>query len=71
MTTDNIETRLLAIRTRISNAAQRAGRDPDEISLLAASKTVDKEIVMDAIAAGGTIGALLLEKRILEFITLA
>ena len=52
MTTDNIETRLLAIRTRISNAAQRAGRDPDEISLLAASKTVDKEIVLDAIASG-------------------
>ena len=44
MTTDNIETRLRAIRTRISNAAQRAGRDPDEISLLAASKTVDKRL---------------------------
>lgn len=52
MTTDNIETRLQAIRTRISNAAQRAGRDPDEISLLAASKTVDKQIVLDAIASG-------------------
>lgn len=52
MTSDNIETRLQAIKARISSAAQRVGRDPREISLLAASKTVDRQVVLDAISSG-------------------
>lgn len=41
-----------AIRERIVAAAQRAGRDPDDILLLAVSKTVSAERVDEAVAAG-------------------
>ncbi len=45
---DNIET----VRRRIRAAAERAGRDPDTIGLVAVSKTVSVERVAEAIDAG-------------------
>src|SRR5690625_7337898 len=46
----NIET----IRARISAAAERAGRDPNEVELLPVSKTVSEERIRNAITAGCT-----------------
>ncbi len=45
---DNVK----AVRERIAEAAQRAGRPPDEIRLVAASKMNPAERVREAIAAG-------------------
>ena len=41
-------------RRRIETAAQRAGRDPDEITLIAVSKTVSIERMVEAVEAGET-----------------
>ena len=43
------------VRTRIHQAAERAGRDPTSVRLVAASKTVDAARIRAAIAAGVTI----------------
>ena len=43
---------LQAIRDRISAAAQRCGRDPASIELLAVSKTFPVEAIREAVAAG-------------------
>jgi pyridoxal phosphate enzyme (YggS family) len=43
---------LAEVRRRIAEAAERAGRDPAEIKLIAVSKTHPSEILRDAIAAG-------------------
>src|SRR5439155_14865784 len=43
---------LEAIHGRIVAAAQRAGRDPAEIRLIAVSKTHPAELVLAALAAG-------------------
>jgi pyridoxal phosphate enzyme (YggS family) len=43
---------LEAVRRRIHAAAQRAGRSPSDITLIAVSKTVDADRVRDAAAAG-------------------
>jgi pyridoxal phosphate enzyme (YggS family) len=43
---------LAAVRERIATAARRAGRDPDEITLVAVSKTHPPELVAAALAAG-------------------
>lgn len=40
------------IQARIADAARRAGRDPSDICLLAATKTVPVEVINHAIAAG-------------------
>ncbi|SNR86319.1 YggS family pyridoxal phosphate-dependent enzyme [Desulfurobacterium atlanticum] len=45
---ENIE----AIKERISNAARRAGRDPEEITLLAASKTRAPQEIREAFNCG-------------------
>ena len=47
-----IEKNVAEIRRRISDAAEKAGRDKREIMLLAASKTMPSEAVRAAIAAG-------------------
>lgn len=44
--------RLQVIRDRITAAAQRCGRDPAEIELLAVSKTFPVEAIREAVAAG-------------------
>ncbi len=45
---------LSTIRERIARAAQRAGRRPDDILLIGASKTVDAARIREAFAAGLT-----------------
>ena len=47
-----IERNVSEIRRRINEAAEKAGRNKDEIMLLAASKTMPSEAVRAAIAAG-------------------
>lgn len=43
---------LQAVKSRIAAAAQAAGRYPDDIKLLAVSKTFDSEAILEAVAAG-------------------
>lgn len=43
---------LARVTERIHNAARRAGRSPDEIQLMAVTKTVDEAMIAQAIAAG-------------------
>jgi pyridoxal phosphate enzyme (YggS family) len=42
------------VRARIATAARRAGRDPDTVTLVAATKTVPAERIAAAVAAGVT-----------------
>ena len=42
----------MAVARRIEAACRRAGRDPDTVTLVAVSKTVDAESLRDAVAAG-------------------
>jgi pyridoxal phosphate enzyme (YggS family) len=49
---DSIAANLQAIRDRISRAARAAGRTPDDVVLVAVSKTCSAEQVMAAAAAG-------------------
>lgn len=48
---DNVE----RVRTRMRQAAERAGRDPRSVRLVAAGKTIDAARIRAAIAAGVTI----------------
>ena len=48
----SIEQNVKDIRQRIIRAAEAAGRDPEEISLVAATKMNDSQAVRDAVAAG-------------------
>lgn len=50
-----IEDRLKQINERIERACETAGRDPREVELLLATKTVPVEKIQKAIAAGGTL----------------
>ena len=52
---DDIETRLAAVRARISDAAGQAGRPPEDITLVAVSKTHGPDAVAGALAAGQTV----------------
>ncbi|HZR98056.1 MAG TPA: YggS family pyridoxal phosphate-dependent enzyme [Chloroflexota bacterium] len=52
MTQATVATRLERVRERIARAAERAGRSPDEIVLVGASKTVEPARIAAAIAAG-------------------
>jgi hypothetical protein len=47
-----IASRVAAVRERIARAAARAGRPPDDITLVAVSKTQPAEAVREAFAAG-------------------
>lgn len=51
----SIRENVLRVREAIGKSAERVGRRPEEIRLLAASKTVDIERIRAAIAAGITI----------------
>jgi len=55
---------LAEIRERMDRAAQRAGRRPDEIALMAVSKTHPAAAILEAIAAGQTLFG---ENRVQEF----
>ncbi len=50
-----IKKNLLGVKQRIEKAAQRAGRDPHEIKLVAVSKTVEVARINEAIQAGVSI----------------
>ena len=50
--TIDIAANLAAVRQRIAEAAQRAGRSVDEITLVAVSKTHPVELVLQALQAG-------------------
>ena len=50
--TTTLETRLRASRDRLGEAATHANRTPDEIHLIAVSKTVPVEVLRDAYALG-------------------
>jgi pyridoxal phosphate enzyme (YggS family) len=52
---DSVRKNLLRIRERIEGAAQKAGRDPKEINLVAVSKTVEVARIKEAIEAGVSI----------------
>lgn len=52
--TGGFSSRLTSIRDRIDAAARAAGRDPLEVRLLPVSKTVEPELLREAIAAGCT-----------------
>ena len=52
MTQDTVGARLERLRERIAAAASRAGRRPEEVTLVGASKTIEPERMAAAIAAG-------------------
>jgi hypothetical protein len=52
------------VHERISSAARRAGRNPDEIALMAVSKTFATEAILEAYAAGQKLFG---ENRVQEF----
>jgi pyridoxal phosphate enzyme (YggS family) len=52
MTAPTVAERVTEVRARIAAAASRAGRDPAEITLVAATKTVDVARVQDVVDAG-------------------
>jgi pyridoxal phosphate enzyme (YggS family) len=47
-----IASRVAAVRERIARAAARAGRSPDDVTLIAVSKTQPPEVVREGFAAG-------------------
>jgi pyridoxal phosphate enzyme (YggS family) len=49
---DTIEKNILTVRARIEDAATKVGREPGEIRLIAVTKTVARERIREAIAAG-------------------
>lgn len=51
----SIAENIKAVREKIEGAAKRVGRDPIEIKLVAVSKTVDAERIMEAVISGITI----------------
>lgn len=51
----HIEENLKYIREKIVSAAERAGRNPEEVHLVAVSKTFDAEHVKEAVNAGQTL----------------
>lgn len=50
--TDSMKQRLEALQVRIAQACARAGRSPDDVSLLAVSKTFDSQAIREAASLG-------------------
>ena len=48
----SVEKNVVCIREEIAEAAFRSGRDPSEVRLMAVTKTVDDERILEAVAAG-------------------
>jgi PLP dependent protein len=63
--TEHIATNVSAVRDRIAAACARAGRTPEEVTLVAVSKTFTGDAVEAAVAAGITD---LAENRVQEFV---
>ena len=49
---DEIRERIRSLRDRVARAAERAGRDPADVTLLGACKTVDRDRVLRAVELG-------------------
>ena len=64
----SIAENLVAIRERIERAAQKAGRNPDEVALMAVCKTKPAEAIREAYQAGQRLFG---ENRVQEFATKA
>jgi pyridoxal phosphate enzyme (YggS family) len=60
-----LSARLASVRARIEKACRAAGRDPAEVRLLLASKTMSPAVAVAAVAAGAT---LLGENRVQELV---
>ena len=60
----SVADQLALIRDRISSAAHRAGRNPDDIALMAVSKTFPAEAIVEAYTAGQRLFG---ENRVREF----
>jgi pyridoxal phosphate enzyme (YggS family) len=60
----SIADNVAAVRERIAQAASRVGRNPDSITLMAVSKTVEPERIREAYAAGLRVFG---ENRVQEF----
>ncbi len=54
VTEEQLRTNLAEIRSTVAGAAERAGRSPDEVTIVAAAKTVPPQVVGWAIEAGVT-----------------
>ncbi len=50
--TEQVRDRVEQVRQRMAEAARRAGRDPDEVELVAVTKTVQVSVIREAINAG-------------------
>ncbi len=50
-----IRTQLEEVRSRIRQACERSGRDPDEVTLIAVSKTKPVSMIREAMEAGQTV----------------
>jgi len=62
----SIAENLVAIRERIATATRRIGRDPQEVALMAVSKTHPASAILEAVAAGQHLFG---ENRVQEFAT--
>lgn len=60
----SIAENLASVRKRIDEAVKRAGRNPDEVTLMAVSKTFPADAVVEAYAAGQRVFG---ENRVQEF----
>ncbi|WP_235929512.1 YggS family pyridoxal phosphate-dependent enzyme [Cellulomonas citrea] len=60
--------RLTAVRTRVAEAARTAGRRPDEIRVLLATKTLDAETVRAALTLPEAAGMVRGENRVQELV---
>jgi len=60
----SIATNLAAVREQITTAARRAGRDPNDIALMAVCKTFPADAILEAYAAGQRLFG---ESRVQEF----
>jgi pyridoxal phosphate enzyme (YggS family) len=61
----SIAENIARVRERVDAAARRAGRDPNEIALMAVSKTHPAETILEAFAAGQRLFG---ENRVQEFV---
>lgn len=64
MTNEQIAQNVAAVQQAVADAARRAGRDPSEVTLVAATKVQTSETIRQAIAAGITVCG---ENRVQEF----
>lgn len=60
---ESIASKIQEIKQRINNACEKAGRDPEEVQLLLATKTVTPERILEAFETGET---LIAENKIQE-----